>query len=185
MVDQYTANKIASLQEQSRKESERLAAILSNHKIAFKNAYALNNRKISIDEQSRHDGSLIKMLKTLIDDIENVEVCPLPKFPSVSYIPKLVKGNNIFQLLGTYELCKIKTETDMKSKSRPPERRPSFPPERRPSFPPERRQTERRQRNIVYQCSHCGNKKTEEAHVCYPLEHTICCQMSMERKEYE
>ncbi|CAC5357801.1 unnamed protein product [Mytilus coruscus] len=169
MVDQYTANKIASLQEQARKESKRLAAILSDHKKAFENAYALNNRKSSIEEQSRHDGSLIKVLKTLNEDIDKVEVCPLPKFPSVSYIPKLVKESDISQLLGTYELCKTKTETDIKSERRQPERR----------------QPERRQRDILYQCSNCWNKKLRKAYTIYPLDHFCCCEMSMEIKEYK
>ncbi|XP_052102911.1 E3 ubiquitin-protein ligase TRIM9-like [Mytilus californianus] len=157
MVDQYTANKITSLQEQARKESERLAAILSDHKIAFENAYASKNRKISIEEKSRHDGSLIKMLKTQNEDIDKVEVCPLPKFPSVSYIPKLVKDSDISQLLGTYRLCKTKTVTEIKS---------------------ERRSSER---EIFYQCINCWNQKIEKAHSVYPFDHFFCCQMPMER----
>ncbi|CAG2243218.1 unnamed protein product [Mytilus edulis] len=116
MIDRCTAKRIASIQEKARYESKRLSAILSDHKIAVENANALNSRKISIEEQSRIDGSLIKMLKTLNKDIDELEVCPLPKFPSPTYTPKVVNENDISQLLGTYELCEIKTGTEKKVK---------------------------------------------------------------------
>ncbi|CAG2243219.1 unnamed protein product [Mytilus edulis] len=45
MVDQYTAKRIASIQEKARIESKRLSSILSNHKIAFGNAYALKQQE--------------------------------------------------------------------------------------------------------------------------------------------
>ncbi|XP_071144981.1 E3 ubiquitin-protein ligase TRIM38-like [Mytilus edulis] len=116
MIDRCTAKRIASLQEKARYESKRLSAILSDHKIAVENANALNNRKISIEEQSRIDGSLIKMLKTLNEGIDELGVS-LPEFPSATYTPKVVNENDISQLLGTYQLCETKTGTEKKSET--------------------------------------------------------------------
>ncbi|CAC5357800.1 unnamed protein product [Mytilus coruscus] len=161
MVDQFTANKIASLEKEARKERGRLAAMLSDYKIVFGNANALKNRKISIEEQSRHDGSLIKMLKTLNEDIDKLEVCPLPDFPSATYTPKVVNENDISQLLGTFKLCKTETETYIER-------------ERRPS--------ERMQSDILYQCSKCGKLKVAKAHGYYSFDYFSCCKTSMIKK---
>ncbi|CAC5407243.1 unnamed protein product [Mytilus coruscus] len=56
----------------------------------------------------------MKKLKTLNEDIDKQEVCPLSNFPSATYISKL-KESDLSQLLGTYELCETKTGTTRKS----------------------------------------------------------------------
>ncbi|XP_063410250.1 protein wech-like [Mytilus trossulus] len=167
MVDQYTAYKIVSIQEQARKESERLAAILSDHKIAFENANALNIRKSSIEKQSRYDGSLMKMLKTLNEDIDKLEIYPLPEFPSATYTPKEVNENDISQLLGRFELCSIATETFIENESRPLEH------------------AEVRQSGKVFKCNKCGKQKIRIDNESYHVNHFMCCHMSMERHKYK
>ncbi|CAC5357805.1 unnamed protein product [Mytilus coruscus] len=159
MVDQFTANKIASLQEQARKESEQLSAILSDHKTALDKAYALDNRKKSIEKQSRHDGTFMQMLKTLNEDIDKLEVCPLPIFPSATFISKFVKENDISQLLGTYGLCETKTGTARKLEIM--------------SLPKQKK---------IYECSKCGKQKIKDPYARYLFNHFTCCQMYMEKK---
>lgn len=44
------------------------------------------------------------MLKNLNKDIDKLEVCPLPDFPTATYTPKVVNEYDILQLLGTCEL---------------------------------------------------------------------------------
>ncbi|XP_071144982.1 protein wech-like [Mytilus edulis] len=90
MVDQYTANTIASLQDQARKENEQLLALLSDHKSALDKAYTLDNRQKQIAEHSRHDGTLVELLKSLNEDIDQLEVYPLPEFQSVIYTQTIV-----------------------------------------------------------------------------------------------
>lgn len=158
MVDQYTANKIAILQEQARKESEQLAAALSGHKTALDKAYALENRKRSIGEQSRHDGTLIKMLKNLHKDIDKLEVCPLPEFPSVTYNPIFVEENNISQLFGSYILCETKIRRERKFEFQP---------------------------NVlvdgqILTCKLCGNRKIMKYIQPYPRGYFTCCNIIMD-----
>ncbi|CAC5407246.1 unnamed protein product [Mytilus coruscus] len=155
MVDQYTAKQIASFQEQARKESERLKSILSYNETNIDKAYVLENRKKSLGGQ-RNDGTLIETLISLNQDIERLEVRSLPKFSSITYIPKLVDENDIRQLLGSYELCEFQTGTT--------------------------ENPEKRHRGIFYQCSNCGNQKKDNPNKAYSSNHFTCCQMTMERQ---
>ncbi|CAC5407248.1 unnamed protein product [Mytilus coruscus] len=161
MVDQYTANRISSLQKQARKESKRLASILSENKSALDIAYTLDNRKRRFDVE-KNDAILLKMSKRLLIDIDRLEVRPLPDFPSVTCNPKVVHENDISQLLGMYDFqeTKIRTADGKIDKMPSPMRKERF-----------------------YTCGKCGNQKTFPHGTCYHhlIDHFICCKKNMDR----
>lgn len=54
------------------------------------------------------------MFKNLQKDIDIFEDCPLPDFPSATYIPKFINENDISQFIGTCEICRTKIGRDKK-----------------------------------------------------------------------
>lgn len=99
------------------------------------------------------------MLKSLNRDIDKLEDCPLPVFPSATFTPKVVKEKDILRLFGTCEIFETTIERDKKNKSIPPPQ-----PMRRTQY---------------YTCSICGRQERENSNNIG--ESFICCQFIMLR----
>ncbi|XP_063436123.1 E3 ubiquitin-protein ligase TRIM71-like [Mytilus trossulus] len=103
MVDKCVAEMISSVNDQSRREKDKLTKIMADTRMDLK---AGSNLDMQIDEldKIRNDGNLLQSLQKLTDDIAKLTIKPIPEFPNIRYTAKSATDNDVKQLFGNYIL---------------------------------------------------------------------------------
>ncbi|XP_063436149.1 E3 ubiquitin-protein ligase TRIM71-like [Mytilus trossulus] len=112
MVDKCVAEMISTVNDQSRREKDKLTKIMADTRMDLK---AGSNLDMQIDEldKIRNDGNLLQSLQKLTDDIAKLTIKPIPEFPNIRYTAKSATDNDVKQLFGNYILSEMRTQQIM------------------------------------------------------------------------
>ncbi|XP_063436142.1 transcription intermediary factor 1-beta-like [Mytilus trossulus] len=112
MVDKCVAEMISSVNDQSRREKDKLTKIMADTRMDLEAGSDLD-KKIHELDKIRNDGKLLKSLQKLTDDIAKLTIKPIPEFPKIKYTAKSATYNDVKQLFGNCIISEMRTQQIM------------------------------------------------------------------------
>ncbi|XP_063436133.1 tripartite motif-containing protein 46-like [Mytilus trossulus] len=145
MVDKCVAEMISSVNDQSRREKDKLTKIMADTRMDLK---AGSNLYMQIDEldKIRNDGNLLQSLQKLTDDIAKLTIKPMPEFPNIRYTAKSATDNDVKHLFGNYILSEMRTQQIMNKERELPSSKSDYKQDVIPKV----------QGKYLYRCTKCG-----------------------------
>ncbi|XP_071138872.1 E3 ubiquitin-protein ligase TRIM71-like [Mytilus edulis] len=148
MVDKCVAEMISSVNDQFRREKDKLTKIMADIRMDLKAGSDLDKQIYELDKV-RNDGNLLKSLQKLTDDIAELMIKPIPEFPNIKYTAKSATDNDVKQLFGNYIIREMRTQQTMNRERELPSPKSDY--------KQEVNTTERGR--YVYECNTCGKER--------------------------
>ncbi|XP_071140986.1 E3 ubiquitin-protein ligase TRIM71-like isoform X1 [Mytilus edulis] len=146
MVDKCVAEMISSVNDQSRREKDRLTKIMADTRMELETVSDLDKQIYKLDKM-RNDGNLLKSLQKLSDDIAKLTIKPIPEFSNIKYTAKSATDNDVKQLFGNYIISEMRTQQNMNRERELPSPKSDYKQE-------VNKKTKERGRHL-YRCSKC------------------------------
>ncbi|XP_063436134.1 uncharacterized protein DDB_G0279899-like [Mytilus trossulus] len=157
MVYKCVAEMISSVNDQSRREKDKLTKIMADTRMDLKAGSNLNKQIDELDK-IRNDGNLLQSLQKLTYDISKLTIKPIPEFPNIRYTAKSATDNDVKQLFGNYILSEMRTQQIMNKERELPSPKSDY---KQDVIPKE-------QGKNLFRCDKCGKEeRTDKWGFCW------------------